>query len=117
MSDGFCLRGLTETKCAWCTSDLPATKDVGFRGRRRFCGQRCRQAAFRLRRSSETLEATSTPLVFAYADPPYPGFARKYYREFSRRFKGGKDDRITRTGLLRFIPARAASRSRAHRTL
>jgi len=33
-----------------------------------------------LRRSSETLEATSRPLVFAYADPPYPGFARKLYR-------------------------------------
>jgi len=26
------------------------------------------------------LEATSRPLIFAYADPPYPGFARKYYR-------------------------------------
>lgn len=49
-------------------------------GRRRFCGQKCRQAAFRLRRSSETLERTSRPLVFAYADPPYPGYARKLYR-------------------------------------
>ncbi len=63
------------TECSWCRRDLEATTT-----RRRFCGQRCRQAAFRLRRSSETLERTSRPLVFAYADPPYPGFAKKLYR-------------------------------------
>jgi hypothetical protein len=62
--------------CAWCPSELPELTSP----RRRFCGQRCRQAAFRLRRSSEIVEATSRPLVFAYADPPYPGFARRYYR-------------------------------------
>lgn len=60
--------------CSWCRQELPAASD-----RRRFCGQRCRQAAFRLRRSSEILTATSRPLVFAYADPPYPGTARRYY--------------------------------------
>lgn len=62
--------------CSWCRQELPATATA----RRRFCEQRCRQAAFRVRRSSETLERTSNPLVFAYADPPYPGYARKLYR-------------------------------------
>jgi len=62
--------------CDWCRRDIPETGGP----RRRFCGQRCRQATFRLRRSSELLSATSRPLVFAYADPPYPGCARKYYR-------------------------------------
>lgn len=66
MSDGL---------CSWCRGELEATTP-----RRRFCGQRCRQAAFRLHRSSGTLERTSRPLVFAYADPPYPGYAKKLYR-------------------------------------
>jgi hypothetical protein len=62
--------------CSLCRSELPELTSP----RRRFCEQRCRQAAFRLRRSSEIVAATSRPLVFAYADPPYPGFARRYYR-------------------------------------
>lgn len=68
--------------CAWCSGDFPGTTE-----RRRFCGQRCRQAAFRLRTSSALLSATDRPLVFAYADPPYPGFARRYYgrREVNHR--------------------------------
>jgi hypothetical protein len=67
---------VSDNLCGWCRSELPETTTE----RRRFCGQRCRQAAFRLRRSSALLSATDRPLVFAYADPPYPGFARRYYR-------------------------------------
>ncbi len=62
--------------CGWCRRDLETTRRSS---RRRFCSRKCRQAAFRLRKRSELLEATDQPLVFAYADPPYPGFARKYY--------------------------------------
>lgn len=61
--------------CAWCRLELPATA----RQDSIFCGKRCRQAAFRLRRQGATLARTDRPLRLAYADPPYPGTARKYY--------------------------------------
>lgn len=65
--------------CAWCRSDLPTT--VASCSRRRFCGRKCRQAAFRLRRLSGVVPAGAThPGVFRYADPPYPGLSSKYYR-------------------------------------
>lgn len=66
---------LEERRCGWCRELLPVTAS----SRRRFCGQRCRQTAFRLRRSSALAAAGDRPLRFAYADPPYPGCARKYY--------------------------------------
>ena len=65
------------TACRWCHLELPATGS----SRRHFCSRKCRQAAYRLRRSSEQLEATKLPLSFAYADLPYPGFAHRYYRQ------------------------------------
>lgn len=61
--------------CGWCNGPLGATASA----LARFCGQKCRQAAFRLRRSSETLARAAKPLRVAYADPPYPGMAKKYY--------------------------------------
>ena len=64
-----------QATCGWCRLPL----EVGGSSRRRFCSRKCRQSAFRLRRRSRTLEATDRPLRFAYADPPYPGLARKYY--------------------------------------
>lgn len=59
--------------CGWCRSKLPTTPGV------RFCGRKCRQAAWRLRRLSSRAAASDEPMRFAYADPPYPGTARKYY--------------------------------------
>lgn len=61
--------------CGWCRAELPAT----LRPDARFCSRRCRQTAFRLRRRRQTAAAGDRPLVFAYADPPYPGRAAKYY--------------------------------------
>lgn len=58
--------------CAWCRRD-----QVGPRAR--FCSRKCRQAAFRLRRSAPSAQLSSCRLVMAYADPPYPGLSRKYY--------------------------------------
>lgn len=69
--------GASTTVCQWCRRDLANDRSP----RRRFCSRKCRQAAFRLRKRSQLLEATDQPLVFAYADPPYPGSARKYYGE------------------------------------
>jgi hypothetical protein len=58
--------------CKWCQTPIT--------GRKTYCSRRCRQSAYRFRRRLN-LEATySEPMHLAYADPPYPGLARKYYR-------------------------------------
>lgn len=68
---------MSERRCAWCGV-------AGIR-RGRFCSTRCRQTAWRLRRRSSLLDVATASLVdprrgrFAYADPPYPGTAAKYY--------------------------------------
>lgn len=62
-----------ERLCAWCRSQLRTTRG-------RFCGRRCRQTAFRLRRRGCRDDAAAEPMRFAYADPPYPGLSSKYYR-------------------------------------
>lgn len=59
-------------RCAWCRAELSPTQ-------LRFCHKRCRQTAFRLRRREQLVTASDRPMRFAYADPPYPGTARKYY--------------------------------------
>lgn len=67
--------------CAWCRRDLEAARSDA-----RFCGKKCRQAAWRLRGNLSSLDPGATspgpgrPLRLAYADPPYPGLARKYYK-------------------------------------
>lgn len=64
--------------CHWCHSELPAIA----RRDARFCGRKCRQTAFRLRRRSVRDADTGPadrPLRVAYADPPYPGLAARYY--------------------------------------
>ena len=64
-------------RCAWCHSalvdvrlDLAAT---------RFCSKRCRQAGWRFERQVSRLQAADARKRLAYADPPYPGLARRYY--------------------------------------
>lgn len=67
---------MTGTPCRWC--DAPTQG----RGDRQFCGRKCRQAAFRLRRLAEPHRrhlVQTTPARLAYADPPYPGRAKRYY--------------------------------------
>ena len=56
--------------CGWCKQ--PA--------RRTWCSRRCRQAAWRLRQRSSQRARNGHALRFAYADPPYPGMAWKFYR-------------------------------------
>lgn len=62
------------TSCDWCRGHLQ-----GRRSDTRFCSRRCRQSAFRIRRRRLEATATDQPKRFAYADPPYPGFARRLY--------------------------------------
>ena len=65
--------------CAWCRLELRTTA----RSDAKFCSRRCRQTAFRIRRRHEPsqLPGETAPLRFAYADPPYPGLAARYYRD------------------------------------
>ena len=72
--------------CGWCRA-VPLT-DV----RAKYCSRRCRQTAFRLRRSAALGDGWAQSGRFAYADPPYPGLSAKYYRDEST-FAGEVDHR------------------------
>jgi hypothetical protein len=63
--------------CGWCRGAIAVTA----RRDARYCGQSCRQAAHRFASACVARERASRPLRFAYADPPYPGLARRYYAE------------------------------------
>lgn len=62
-------------RCEWCRGPLPPRS----RRDRKTCSKRCRQAKARFKIRRAELEATDRPMTFAYADPPYPGLARRYY--------------------------------------
>lgn len=62
--------------CDWCHEPIPAEARVDSR----FCGQKCRQTAFRLRKRGAVTGPAAGPLRIGYADPPYPGLAARYYR-------------------------------------
>lgn len=63
--------------CDWCCGEISAT----VRRDARFCSKRCRQAAHRFERLAVARARAATPLRLAYADPPYPGTAARYYSE------------------------------------
>lgn len=61
--------------CPWCGSPMPAD----LRSDAFVCSKRCRQTLFRFRNLRLERPPAAAPLRLAYADPPYPGLARKYY--------------------------------------
>jgi hypothetical protein len=68
--------------CGWCKASIRAAA----RRDSKFCSKRCRQASHRFRKPSRSAGATLSRLGgparrFAYADPPYPGLARRYYAD------------------------------------
>ncbi len=63
-----------ERVCLWCRHGLTATQE-------RWCSKKCRQSAWRFRRLSVVEDLGDTQKRLAYADPPYPGLARRYYRD------------------------------------
>ncbi|MGH8572084.1 MAG: hypothetical protein ACREX8_05855 [Gammaproteobacteria bacterium] len=69
--------GAGERSCGWCEAPF----GPGERRTKKYCGRKCRQSGFRLRRRSQlsATPAAAPGLTFAYADPPYPGTAKKYY--------------------------------------
>lgn len=86
-------------RCAWCTRPIE-----GKRADSRFCLTVCRQAAFRARRGyglERRGEFVTEPLSLAYADPPYPGTARRYYGK-EKDFAGEVDHRALVRKLARF---------------
>lgn len=73
--------------CRWCKAPLAAERRVDAQ----FCPGKCRQTAFRLRRRRNAFHGPNDRLLtFAYADPPYPGLAAKYYAD--RPDYGGEVD-------------------------
>ncbi len=88
--------------CSWCRGRISAAA----RRDSRFCSRKCRQAAWRARvyssaRTSAAPAAGETfpCLSFAYADPPYPGTAKKYYGK-QDNFGGEVDHRKLIAGLI-----------------
>lgn len=63
-------------RCSWCRAYLEVTA----RSDAQYCSQSCRQAAWRFRRDIRQRRRTETPMRLAYADPPYPGLAKRYYQ-------------------------------------
>lgn len=62
--------------CEWCGGPIrPAARRDTLT-----CSRRCRQAKARFRVGPAGATA-SEPMRFAYADPPYPGMAWRYYRD------------------------------------
>jgi len=69
--------------CSWCRAAIARRRVDAV-----FCSRKCRQASWRLRHYSSLLvdgrrqrppPAAAGSLRFAYADPPYPGMARRLY--------------------------------------
>jgi|WetSurMetagenome_2_1015567.scaffolds.fasta_scaffold62105_2 hypothetical protein len=75
----------TQRLCGWCRRPLEHTAPPGTV----YHNQKCRQAAFRLRRRRQTEQHNSRPLRMAFADPPYLGLpcadTEKAKAEFLRK--------------------------------
>jgi hypothetical protein len=65
----------SERRCDWCNEPLPADA----RKSMVTCSKRCRQRRQRFRVDAAGATPRHGPMRFAYADPPYPGCARRYY--------------------------------------
>jgi hypothetical protein len=69
--------------CGWCKASIRAAA----RRDSIYCSQGCRQAAHRFHKPSRLAARTTLavdsglPRRFAYADPPYPSLARRYYAD------------------------------------
>lgn len=87
--------------CAWCGAPFPA----GARRDSITCSKRCRQARHRFQQPNAPAVAppSTGPLRLAYADPPYPGLARRCY-EGHPDYAGEVDHEELVAGLVRDFP-------------
>jgi hypothetical protein len=65
---------IPERRCLWCRGVISGST----RRDAKFCKKSCRQSSWRFRVCRADIEATDRPMIFAYADPPYPGKASLY---------------------------------------
>lgn len=80
MTDPHLSRRPRERTCAWCRGPI----SPGARADALTCSQPCRQARHRFRVGVGCAPpgvAGGLALRLAYADPPYPGLSRRYYRD------------------------------------
>ena len=70
---------MTRRECAWCHGDITGRRKDAI-----YCSKRCRQASHRFHHAVGAAARPEhdqlAPLRLAYADPPYPGLAARYYR-------------------------------------
>lgn len=64
-------------RCGWCEGPIPAAA----RADAIYCKTSCRQAAHRFKAARALSVTGGSPLRVAYADPPYPQLADRYYRD------------------------------------
>ncbi len=94
-----------ERRCGWCGGSLA---DAG----RSWCSKKCRQTAWRVRQAFgvAVVHNDDTVLRLAYADPPYPGLAKKHYGKEASY--GGEVDHVALVKQLRTYDGWALSTSR-----
>lgn len=81
--------------CLWCLKPRPATAV-------RWCSKKCRQTAWRFRKEGVVRTGEDdNPLRLAYADPPYPGCAKRYYGK-EATFKGEVDHEVLLAELITY---------------
>lgn len=68
---------LGDRRCAWCNGPIPRSARLDSV----YCKTLHRQAAHRFGKLRRRRTATTRPMRFAYADPPYPRLAHRYYRD------------------------------------
>ena len=61
--------------CRFCEGKFQAAREDA-----EFCSRKCRQSAFRLKRRGVDVTQAGKSMRFVYADPPYPGKAKRYYQ-------------------------------------
>lgn len=70
--------------CWWCPNTIPEfSPDTGRRTRKdaKTCSKRCRQSSWRFGQPNRDVTPASEAMRFAYADPPYPGMAERWYSD------------------------------------
>jgi hypothetical protein len=75
--DGYVSAGSARRLCGWCEGPIRRAA----RADAIYCSTRCRQAAHRFGKARALRAAAGSPLRLAYADPPYPGLAERYYAD------------------------------------
>lgn len=61
--------------CEWCRGPLGQFA----RSDKKCCSKKCRQAKYRFRVGGVSHSSETRRMSFGYADPPYPGLAKRYY--------------------------------------